>query len=56
LVLLDEFVKVGRQQFEDETQVTTVDKRVLEPEDVMLVPRVPCVVELLTPNIFGQKE
>lgn len=28
LILLDQFVKVGGQELEDQTQVTTVDKRI----------------------------
>ena len=45
-VLLDKLVEIGRQELEDEAQVRKVDERVLEPEYVVLVRRVPRVVEL----------
>lgn len=37
LVLLDEFVEVGREEFEYETEVITVDEGVPETKDVMLI-------------------
>ena len=37
LVLLDEFIEVGGQQLEDETQMVTMDKRVSETQYVVLV-------------------
>ena len=33
-VLLDELVEIGREQFEDETQMAFVDERVAKAEDV----------------------
>lgn len=45
-VLLDEFVKVGSEKFEDEAEMGVVNEGVFEPQDVVAIVRVPGVVEL----------
>lgn len=45
-VLLDEFVEVVGEKFEDEAEVRVVDKGVLESEHVVFVRGVPLVVDL----------
>ena len=53
LVLLDQLVQVGREQFEDEAQVVLVDERVAKPENVVLVVRVTLVVQLRSTSVLA---
>lgn len=46
LILLDQLVEVGREQFEDEAQVIFVDERISQPENVVLVVRIALLVQL----------
>lgn len=45
--MLDEFVKVGREELKDEAKMAFVNKRVTKAEDVMLVVRIMLLVEHL---------
>ena len=45
-VLLNEFVKVGGQELEDEAQMSTMYKSIFEPQNMVLVLRVVSQVEL----------
>ena len=44
LVLLDQLVKVGREELEDETKMVFVDEGVSQPQYVVLVLRVALII------------
>jgi hypothetical protein len=45
-VLLDELVKVGGEELEDEAKVGVVNEGVLEAEDVVCIVGIPRIIEL----------